>query len=610
MRRCLRVLFQNLSLFLLILLQISDARAVPAMGMGYEPKYPADFKHFDYVSPGAEKGGEITLYGLGTFDSLNPYLLKGLPAEGLGSLVFESLLEKSLDEPFSMYGLIADDFYLAVDGLSVTFHINPEARFSNGKPITAEDVKFSFDTLMSKAAHPQFRVYYGDVESAEVIDRLTVRFHFKNRNRELHMIVGEIPIFSREWLGSERFDEVDDVPPVSSGPYLVDGYERGRYIRYRRNPDYWAKALPVRTGMYNFDSITYKYYKDSTIAQEAFKAGEFDFFYENYSKRWARSHVGPKYDSGEILKTELAHSNNAGMQGFAINIRREKFKDVRVRKALGLAFDFEWSNNQLFYNQYERCDSYFSNSELAATGLPQGRELELLNKYREQLPASVFEQEWYPPTTNAEISLRDNLKNARDLLADAGWTVQDGVLKNAQGEAFVLDVLLVQKGFDRIFAPYAHNLKKLGIDMNYRTVDDSLYKRRMDKFEFDMVVTSFPQSVSPGNELMNMFHSQAADMEGSRNLPGISDPVVDALIEKIINAENRDELIIAAHALDRVLLHGEYLVPNWYIDTHRIAYRDKFNMPETLPLYFEPLSWLLKTWSVREISEQRAVNSE
>jgi microcin C transport system substrate-binding protein len=599
MRRCLRVLFQNLSLFLLILLQISDVRAVPAMGMGYEPKYPADFKHFDYVSPGAEKGGEITLYGLGTFDSLNPYLLKGLPAEGLGSLVFESLLEKSLDEPFSMYGLIADDFYLAADGLSVTFHINPEARFSNGKPITAEDVKFSFDTLMSKAAHPQFRVYYGDVESAEVIDRLTVRFHFKNRNRELHMIVGEIPIFSREWLGSEPFDEVDDVPPVSSGPYLVDGYERGRYIRYRRNPDYWAKALPVRTGMYNFDSITYKYYKDSTIAQEAFKAGEFDFFYENYSKRWARSHVGPKYDSGEILKTELAHSNNAGMQGFAINIRREKFKDVRVRKALGLAFDFEWSNNQLFYNQYERCDSYFSNSELAATGLPQGRELELLNKYREQLPASVFEQEWYPPTTNAEISLRDNLKNARDLLADAGWTVQDGVLKNAQGEAFVLDVLLVQKGFDRIFAPYAHNLKKLGIDMNYRTVDDSLYKRRMDKFEFDMVVTSFPQSVSPGNELMNMFHSQAADMEGSRNLPGISDPVVDALIEKIINAENRDELIIAAHALDRVLLHGEYLVPNWYIDTHRIAYRDKFNMPETLPLYFEPLSWLLKTWSAK-----------
>jgi microcin C transport system substrate-binding protein len=600
MQRWLRVLFHIFLIILPILLQISEARAVPAMGMGYEPKYPPGFKHFDYVTPEAEKGGEIILYGLGTFDSLNPYLLKGISAEGLGSLVFESLLEKSLDEPFSMYGLIADDFYVGDDELSVTFHINPAARFSNGKPVTAEDVKFSFDTLMSKAAHPQFRVYYGDIESAEVIDRLTVRFNFKNRNRELHMIVGEIPIFSKEWLGSMPFDEVDDVPPISTGPYLVDSYERGRFIRYRRNPDYWAKDLPVRRGMYNFDTVTYKYYKDSTIALEAFKAGEFDFFFENYSKRWARSHVGPKYDSGEILKTELKHSNNAGMQGFAMNARRSRFKDVRVRRALTLAFDFEWSNNQLFYNQYERCDSYFSNSELAAAGLPQGKELALLEEFSDQLPASVFDVEWHPPTTDAEHTLRDNLKKARDLLAEAGWTVQDGVLKNAQGEVFEIDVLLVQKGFDRIFAPYAHNLKKLGIDMNYRTVDDSLYKRRMDNFEFDMVVTSFPQSVSPGNELMNMFHSRAAEMNGSRNLPGIADPVVDALIEKIINAEDREQLVVTAHALDRVLLHGEYLVPNWYIDAHRIAYRDKFNMPQTLPLYFEPVSWLLKTWWAKE----------
>ena len=599
MQSWLRVLARNLAFSLLFLLQISEVTAVPAMGMGYEPKYPPGFTHFDYVDPGAKKGGEITLYGLGTFDSLNPYLLKGLSAEGLGTLVFESLLEKSLDEPFSMYGLIAEDFYLAEDGLSVTFHINPAARFSNGARVTAEDVKFSFDTLMSKAAHPQFRVYYGDVESAEVIDDLTVRFQFRNKNRELHMIVGEIPIFSKGWLQGEPFDEVDDVPPISSGPYLVDAYERGRFIRYLRNPDYWAKDLPVRRGMYNFDTVNYKYYKDSTIALEAFKAGEFDFFYENYSKRWARSHVGPKYDSGEILKTELAHSNNAGMQGFAFNMRREKFGDARVRRALTLAFDFEWSNNQLFYNQYERCDSYFSNSELASSGLPTGEELALLEPFREQLPSSVFETEWYPPTTNNDVTLRDNLRKARDLLAEAGWTIQDGVLKNAQGEVFVIDVLLVQKGFDRIFAPYAHNLKKLGIDMNYRTVDDSLYKRRLDKFEFDMVVTSFPQSVSPGNELLNMFHSQAAEMEGSRNLPGIAEPVVDALIEKIINAEDRDQLIVAAHALDRVLLHGEYLMPNWYIDTHRIAYRDKFNMPDTLPLYFEPVSWLLKTWSAR-----------
>ncbi|MBT8126531.1 MAG: ABC transporter substrate-binding protein [Gammaproteobacteria bacterium] len=599
MRRCLRIFFLGLFCSCLIQLQ-TTALAVPAMGMGYEPKYPADFKHFDYVSPNSTKGGEITLSGLGTFDSLNPYLLKGLAAGGLGVLVFESLLEKSLDEPFSMYGLIAEDFYLAADRLSVTFHINPAARFSNGRQVTAEDVKFSFDTLMSKAAHPQYRVYYGDIESAEVIDELTVRFHFKRRNRELHMIAGDIPIFAKEWIGTQPFEKVDDAKPISSGPYLVDDYERGRFIRYRRNPDYWAKDLPVRQGMYNFDTITYKYYKDSTIAHEAFKAGEFDFFYENYSKRWARSHVGPRYDSGEIRKTELVHSNNAGMQGFAINIRRDKFKDTRVRKALTLAFDFEWANNQLFYQQYERCDSYFSNSELASTGLPGGKELRILRKYRDQIPASVFDTEWRPPRTDAEKSLRDNLKQARDLLAEAGWTVQDGVLKNAQGDAFIIDVLLVQKGFGRIFAPFAHNLKKLGIDMKYRTVDESLYKRRLDAFDFDMVVTSFPQSVSPGNELMNMFHSQSAELEGSRNLVGIADPVVDALIENIIDAEGREQLIIAAHALDRVMLHNEYLVPNWFIDTHRIAYRDKFQIPKTLPLYYEPVSWMLKTWSTKE----------
>ena len=600
MQRWLRVLFQNLFLIFVFLLQVAEVHAVPAMGMGYEPKYPVDFSHFDYVSPDAEKGGEIVLYGLGTFDSLNPYLLKGISAEGLGSLVFESLLEKSLDEPFSMYGLIAEDFYLAEDGLSATYHINPAARFSNGKPVTAEDVKFSFDILMSKAAHPQFRVYYGDIESAEVIDPLTVRFHFKNRNRELHMIVGEIPIFSRDWLDGKAFDEVDDVPPISSGPYIVDSYERGKYIRYRRNPDYWAKDMPVRQGMYNFDRVKYTYYKDSEIGLEAFKAGEFDFFYENHSKRWARAHTGPKYESGEILKTEFPHSNSAGMQGFAINTRRDKFKDIRVRQALSLAFNFEWSNNQLFYNQYERCYSYFSNSELASSGLPEGEELELLEQYREQLPASVFNRVWQPPTTVAPHSLRHNLLQARDLLAEAGWTIQDGVLKNAAGEPFEIDVMLVQKGFDRIFAPYTHNLKKLGIEMRYRVVDLSLYKRRLDTFDFDMVVTSYPLSTSPGNELNNMFSMQSAEMKGSRNLPGINDPVVDELIEKIINAEDRHELVVAAHALDRVMLHGEYLVPNWYINTHRVAYRDKFNIPETLPLYYEPISWLLKTWSAKE----------
>lgn len=601
MQRWLSKNFFRILIFLSVL-HWQHATAVPAMGMGYVPKYSPGFPYFDYVAPNSEKGGEITLYGLGSFDSLNPYLLKGIQAEGLTSLVFESLLEKSLDEPFSMYGLLANDFTLAADGLSVTFRLNPAARFSNGKPVLAEDVKFSFDTLMSKVAHPQYRFYYADVELAEVLDKRTIRFHFKNTNRELHMIIGEIPVFSKDWLQGKPFDKVDDIAPISSGPYVVENYERGRYVRYKRNDNYWAKDLPVRKGMYNFDRIKYTYYKDSDIALEAFKAGEFDFFFENHSKRWARSHVGPRYDSGEILKTELPHSNSAGMQGFAINLRREKFKDVRVRKALNLAYNFEWANKQLFYNQYVRCYSYFSNSELASSGLPQGEELELLNQYRDQLPASVFNQEWKPSSTAAPNTLRQNLIKARDMLTQAGWTIQDGVLKNVQGEPLIIDVLLVQKGFDRIIAPYAHNLKKLGIEMKYRTVDSSLYKRRLDTYDFDMVVTSYPLSTSPGNELGIMFSSQSAGTKGSRNLPGITNSVVDALIEKIINVEDRKSLLIAARALDRVLLHGEYLIPNWYINTHRVAYRDNFNMPTQLPLYYEPISWLLKTWSAKELT--------
>jgi microcin C transport system substrate-binding protein len=600
----------NYKLFFIFLFYLPlNSHAVPAMGMGYEPKYPASYTNFDYVNPDAPKGGSLTMMGLGTFDSLNPYLLKGISADGLGSLVFESLLEKSLDEPFSEYGLIADDFFLADDGLSATFHINPLARFSNGDAITAEDVKYSFDTLMSKAAHPQFRVYYGDVSSATVIDRLTIRFDFKNRNRELHMIIGEIPIFSKKWAGDLAFDETANITPIASGPYLVEKSDRGKSINYIKDPDYWAKDLPVRKGMFNYDRIKYKYYKDSTIALEAFKAGEFDFFFENHSKRWARSHNGSRYDSGEIVKTELTHKNNAGMQGFAFNTRRDKFKDVRVRRALSLAYDFEWANDKLFYNQYVRADSYFSNSELAARGVPEGEELALLERYRDQLPEQLFTQQWQPATTVAPHSLRKNLIQARDLLAEAGWTIQDGVLKNDKGEPFRLDILLVQGGFDRIIAPYAHNLKKLGIETSYRKVDSSLYKRRLDSFEFDMVVTSFPSSVSPGNELMNMFYSSSAEIKGSRNLPAITSPVVDALVQEIIQAKDREHVVIASRALDRVLLYGEYLVPNWYINVHRVAYWNKFGIPETLPLYYDPTSWLLKAWWVKD-SDKRVVQND
>ena len=585
--------------FLLFLIFLSQSvQADPAMAMGYTPKYTQGFKHFDYVNADAKKGGKLVLSGFGTFDSLNPYILKGISAEGL-SLVFESLVEKSLDEPFSAYGLLAEDIELAKDKLSVIFRLNQKAKFSNGDAVTAEDVKFSFDTLMSEAAHPQFRFYYVDVKQAVVLDKHRIRFDFKKVNPELHLIVGSIPIFSKKWLNGKAFDKVSELKPVSSGPYVVDNFSLGKQITFKRNPAYWAKDLPVRKGMYNFDRVIYKYYKDTTVALEAFKAGEFEFFFENHSKRWARDHVGPKYDSGEILKTQLTHKNNAGMQGFVFNTRKDIFKDRRVRKALVLAMDFEWSNSHLFYNQYVRNESYFSNSELASSGLPNGEELKLLEPYRDQLPDEVFNTVWQPPTTNKPSSLRNNLKQAKKLLSEAGWNIKNGVLTNDEGQVLSFEFMLIQKGFERILAPYERNLKKLGVDISYRTVDASLYERRVRNYEFDMVVSSFPESASPGNELRNMFHSDSAVQKGSRNLAGVNNPVVDALVEAIISAETRQKLIIACRALDRVLLHEDYLVPNWYINVHRIAYRDKFVIPETLPLYYDPISWLLQSWSIK-----------
>jgi len=570
--------------------------ASPSQALGYEAKYPKGFNHFDYTNPDAPKGGELNLSAVGNFDSLNPFILKGISAEGLSALMFETLMTPSMDEPFSQYGLLADDAELAEDGLTVTFHLNPLARFYDETPVTADDVKFSFDTLKSDKAHPQYRYYWADITQVVVINKSTVRFEFAKVNPELHMIAGQIPIFSREWVNKISFDKLSQVKPLTSGPYTIESYDLGKQITFIRNPDYWAKDLAVRRGMYNFDRITYKYYRDATVALEAFKAGEFEFNHEYNSKKWATDYVGPRFDSGEIKIQTLPHRNNAGMQGFIFNIRKRLFKDQRVRRAVTLALDFDWSNRKLFYNQYQRCDSYFSNSELASTGLPEGREFKLLEPFRSQLPERVFSSEWQPPTTIKPSSLRHNLREASRLLKDAGWRVKGGVLVDQAGEPFSFEVILAQKGFERIMAPFARNLKKLGIAVDYRTVDVALYQQRMESFDFDMVVTSFGQSQSPGNELKGMFHSSSAKQNGSRNLIGIEDPVVDALIDRVIYAKNRAELVVAVHALDRVLLHGDYLVPHWYIASHRIAYWDRFGFPETLPLYYDVESWMLATW--------------
>ncbi len=584
------------AVMLLLLLMAAGARAESAMALGYEPKYAPGFGHFDYVNPDAPKGGELVLSSQGTFDSLNPFVLKGLGADGLSELMFESLLTPSLDEPFSQYGLLAEDAQLAEDGLSVTFRLNPEARFSDGSPVEPQDVKFSFDTLKSDKAHPQYRFYWADILRAVVVDERTVRFEFARVNPELHMITAQVPIFSRKWVGERPFDKVVLEAPLASGPYVVEKYELGKYITFVRNPDYWAADLNSRRGMFNFNRITFKYYRDTTVALEGFKAGEFDFMAVYNSKQWARDYIGPKFDSGQIQKEELEHSNNAGMQGFIFNLRRPLFQDRRVRKAIGMAVDFEWANHKLFYDQYERCDSYFSNSELAARGLPEGEELKLLEAYKDRLPEQVFSKEWTPPSTRAPHSLRANLQQAKALLAEAGWRYRDGALRNAKGEPFRFEIMLVQKGFERIVAPFARNLAKLGIEVNYRTIDSALYQRRSDTFDFDMMVSVLPQSQSPGNELMSMFHSSAAEAEGARNLMGLKDPIVDALVEKVIFAPDRAALVAASRALDRVLLHGEYLVPNWYIAVHRVAYWDRFGRPARLPLYYSATSWMLTTW--------------
>jgi microcin C transport system substrate-binding protein len=570
--------------------------AAPAAALGYEPKYPADFKHFEYVNPDAPKGGEIILSEMGNFDSLNPYLLKAVQAGGLG-MMFDTLMTKSMDEPFSVYGLLAEDIELAADKLSVTFRLNPKAKFSNGQPVTAKDVKFSFDTLMSDKATPTYRFYWADIESCEVIDERTARFKFKHSNPELHLIITDLPVFSEAWLGGEPFDKVTKKAPIASGPYLIDSYDLGKNIIYRRNPDYWAKDLNTRRGMFNFDKIVYKYYKDQTIALEAIKAGEFEYMDIYSSKHWARDLEGPKFASKEIVKAQFPHKNNEGMQGFAFNLRRPLFQDIRVRKAISLAYDFEWANENLFYNQYIRSNSYFCNSELASSGIPQGDELALLEPFRDKLPPELFTQPWSPSSTKPPASLRDNLRQAKQLLTEAGWTLKDGVLQNAAGQKLEFEVILNQREFERILAPFADNLKKLGVNISYRSVDRALYERRMESFDYDVTVIRFSQSQSPGNEQRNMWYSAAADQEGSSNYMGVKNPVVDTLVDKIINAPDRKSLVTASRALDRVLLYGEYMVPNWYIDYHRVIYWDKFGIPAKPPLYYaDAESWALSAW--------------
>ncbi len=556
---------------------------------------PQDFSHFAYANPEAPKGGTLALIGWGgvtTFNSLNNYILKGDAAQGL-DLLFDSLMVRAADEPDAVYGLIAERAEIADDGKSVTFTLRPEARFSDGTPVTAEDVVFSFEALKEKG-HPLFNQQLRDVVSAEALDPRTVRYTFEgDLVRDLPLTVSGLPVFSKAYYSDKAFEETTLEPPLGSGPYLVDDFAQGRTITYRRNPDYWAKDLPVNKGRWNFDKIRYEYFRDRTAGMEAFKAGAYDLREEFTSKVWATEYEFPAIRDGRVKKDVLPDETPSGTQGFFINTRRDKFQDPRLREALALAFDFEWTNRNIFYGLYDRTKSFFENSPMEAEGTPSEQERALLESLSVDVPAAALDHAVLPPVSNGSGQDRDLLRQASELLDEAGWRIENRKRVNADGEQLEIEFLTFEPTFERIIAPYVKNLKLLGIDARIRRVDPAQYQRRLKDFDFDITTQRYVMSNTPGVELRSYFGSQAADLEGSLNLAGIKDPAVDALIEKVIAAKSRDDMTTAARALDRTLRAGHYWVPHWYKGSHTIAYWDKFSRPETKPKYDRGI---LDTW--------------
>jgi microcin C transport system substrate-binding protein len=590
------------------------ALAAPALwaAHGYaiwgELKYPDGFTHFDYVNPQAPKGGELRLVSnlrVSTFDKYNPFTLRGSAPAYLSELMFDSLLTGALNETGAGYGLLAEDVQAAPDGLSVTFHLRDTAKFHNGDPVLAADVKFSFDTLLGPHTSPAYKTILADVAGLDVLGERTVRFRFKLPNRELPLTVGAIPIFSHQW-GNEvdpatgqrkTFDKVVMEPPIGSGPYKIGPVKFGRDITYVRDPGYWARDLPVRRGTANFDRITVKIYKDATARLEALKAGEFDLMRFFSAGDWARRVNGRKFDSGELVKGEFTHKLPTGFQSYVLNTRRKPLDDIRVREALGLAVDYEWMNRQMFYGAYQRVRGLFGNTECAAEGTPSPEELSLLEPGRAQLPPAVFGPMYSPPRTDGDHSLRDNLRQAQALLREAGWTVQDGLLKNAQGEPMVLQYLDSNETGARVVSPWIRNLEKLGITLRFRPVDFALYQQRLRTFDFDIISINFQGTPNPGAEYADLFGSQAAKTPDSGNFSGIANPAVDRLLTRMVGAKTKPDFIAACRALDRAISHSHILIPQWSASTHRMAYNAwRLQRPPEMPPYAPGEAWAIDTW--------------
>lgn len=554
------------------------------------PKYPANFQHFDYVNPDAPKGGTLRQQNVGGFDSFNPFIPKG-NAVGVG-LIYDSLTYHSPDEPFTEYGLLAERIDKAPDNSYVRFILNPKARFHDGTPVTAEDVIFTFNILLEKG-DPMYRHYYADVAQVVAEDKLRVRFDFKHQdNRELPLILGQIQVLPKHWWATRDFSKGDLEPPLGSGPYRIGKVAPGSAVTFERVKDWWAKDLPVSRGLYNFDRIQVDFYRDSQVALEAFKAGQFDVNLEYSAKDWNTGYDSPALRAGKFVQLAIPNHNPAGMQGYVFNLRRPIFQDRRVREAIAQVFDFEWANKQLFYGAYKRTHSYFENSEMAATGLPSEAELKLLEPLRDKLPPEVFSQEFKPPVSDGSGIIREQSRRAYQLLTEAGYRIDNDKMIGPDGKQLAFEFLNFQPNLERVVLPFKRNLAELGIDLQIRRVDVSQYINRLRSRDFDMTSAIWPQSSSPGNEQREFWHSSSADNPGSRNLMGLRDPAIDQLVEGLIRSGSREELITHARALDRALLWGHYVVPNYYVDTWRVAYWKRFGRPPVTPLY----DYGLMTW--------------
>jgi peptide/nickel transport system substrate-binding protein/microcin C transport system substrate-binding protein len=568
-----------------------------------EPKYPPDFRHFDYVNPAAPRGGTLALSNTSqssSFDKLNPFSLKGRIAPGVLEMMFETLTVYSLDEPNTQYGLLAEDIDVAPDFGAVTFRLHPAARFSNGDPVTAADVKYSFDTLTGRKASPRFRAYFSEIARLTVIDPRTVRFQFKRKGRDLSFVAGSLPVFSPKWGKEVRgksvpFDELRLQAPIATGPYRLEKALDGRDVSYRYNPDYWARDLPVRRGMFNFDRVVYKLYKDRDTQVNAMRSGDYDFYSETQMRYWCCQYIGSRFDSGELVKEKLPHANPPAMNGYAVNLRRERFKDPRVRQALNYAMDFEWVNQKIFANEFNRVTSYFTGTPLAATGTPSAAELRLLEPYRAQLDPAVFGPVITQPSTLPPHSLRNNLMVALKLLGEAGWHNRDGVLRNAAGEPFVIEIS-GSRGQSPFMDPYYRALSKLGIVVRKKLADAATSRSRMNEYDYDFATVALREARMPGAELWRNFNSADAAKPGKENVIGVQSPVVDDLIRKLLDADSREELEVTARALDRVLLHGHYILPWRYLTNHYLIHHRRLQRPAKLPLYYGAQEWVIATW--------------